>query len=75
MTDHENQVKEFFAQAKKDNPDRYKEVCDEFPIVTEQRLKTIRAFEKTAGLVGFEPVMISVGEADRANIESDQSER
>lgn len=74
MKEHEQAVKEFFAKTKKENPEEYKEVCDKYPIVTAQNLRTIRVFERTAGLVGFEPIKISQREAGRANIESLQTE-
>lgn len=74
MIDHEQEVKEFFAKVKAEKPEEYEEVCNRYPIVTAQNLRTIRVFERTAGLVGFEPCKISQGEASRVNIESLQTE-
>ena len=74
MSTHEQEVKEFFSKIKTESPEKYNEVCDKYPIVTAQKLKTIRTFEKTCGLIGFEKSKINLGEAMRANVESLQSE-
>ena len=58
-SEHEEAVKEFFSKVKKENPDEYKRVCKENPIVTRAKMYAIFKKEITSGLVGLEPCRIS----------------
>lgn len=67
---HEQQVKDFLEEAKRQDPVKYKQICEAYPIITRAKLSTIWKKEITSGLVGLEPCRISPTEATKANIDS-----
>jgi len=48
--EHNQEVQEFLKKAKADDPDRFKEVCDKYPVLTAKKWKAIRQREITVGL-------------------------
>lgn len=73
-SEHEQAVKQFFEECQKKDPKRYKEVCDNSPIVTRSKLSSIFKQEITSGLIGLEPCRISASDAYRAGIDSSFSD-
>ena len=51
LRDHERQVAEFLAQAEAENPERYREVAERNPVLTDRQLQNRRS--KEASLDGM----------------------
>jgi len=67
---HEEDVAEFLKKVKEEQPERYRKVCESYPVVTRGKLATIWRKEVTAGLLGLTNGRISPGAASRADIDT-----
>lgn len=45
MKDEPQTAHEFFEMMKKENPEKYAEVCEEYPVLSMRRIRTIRSRE------------------------------
>lgn len=68
--EHEKAVQAFFELSESSDPERYKEVCQKYPVQTPLRRQVIRRRELNVGLLGLSASRISMHTASRYDLES-----
>lgn len=63
-------VNQFMQKCKKDQPEKFQEVCDKYQTIDNRKWRIIRQRERCAGLLGLQPAAISVDVANATRLES-----
>lgn len=50
MNEHQQRVIEFLRKAEQQDPEKFKEICDKYPVLNRQQWSAIEKREKPAGL-------------------------
>jgi hypothetical protein len=67
---HSQQVAQFLRYCQQNDPEKFKEVCKKYPVLSNHQWQTIGAREINVGLVGLGPTHIPNHIAADNNIES-----
>jgi hypothetical protein len=63
-------VDAFFAECETNDPEKFAEVCDKYPTLSQNQHRAIRRREHCVGLLGLQPAYVSPELARRRGFES-----
>lgn len=66
---HDEAVFAFFKQCQQEDPERYQEISQRYPMVSANRIRRLRRRERCVGLLGLQPCDLPQEIAIRNNLD------
>lgn len=73
--EHKRAVADFLDDVRRKDPKRYRDVCNQYPVMSRRRINVVKQNEQTVGLLGLQATAISGELVDRYDSIYDDGEK